>query len=156
MKRICSMICLAVALCALMGCSVKNKEPMTANQFKTTMESKGFTVKDNTESANGDSSYQSIYVSADETKYSFEYYFMTDVESAKNVFSYAASNLDSTYKDDSSAVILSNETDESGKYEVSASDYYCVVWQNKNTVLYMTSYIDSKAEAASILKDLGY
>ncbi len=129
---------------------------MTAKQFKTTMEGKGFTVTDEIESANGDRSYQNIYVAADLEKYSFEYYFMTDKESAKNVYSTAASNLDKTYKNDSSAVIIANESDDSARYEVSASDYYCVAWQNKNAVLYMTAYIDYKEEAKSILKDLGY
>lgn len=158
MKKIISYITLAFFIVAFAGCSVKvaESEPMTAKEFKTKMEEKGFNVVDQIDSANGDSSYQDIYVATDGDKYSFEYYFMTDPESAKNVYSYAADNLDATYKDDSSAVIIANSSEDSGKYEVTASDYYCVVCQKQNTVLYLTSNIAYKDEAKDILNDLGY
>ena len=158
MKRGISIITLAFFIIAFTGCSVKVSEttPMTAKEFKTEMEEKGLSVVDQIDSANGDSSYQDIYVATDGDKYSFEYYFMTDPESAKNVFTTATETLDANYKDDSSAVIIANSTDESGKYEVTASDYYCVVCQNQNTVLYLTSNIAYKDEAQDILKDLGY
>ena len=81
---------------------------------------------------------------------------MKYVSSAKGVYSYAADNLDANYKDDSSAKILSKETELNSKYEVVASDYYCVVWQNENAVLYLTAYVDHLDEAKQILKELGY
>lgn len=157
MKKIAIALIMSICLMMLGGCTGgKNSEPMTAKRFKTIMENKGFDVSDNTESANGDNSYQDIYVAVDENKYSFEYYFMKDIASAKSVYSYAADNLDANYRDNSSAVIVANTTENNGKYEVSASDYYCVVCQNENTVLYLTAYSSYKDEAKQILKELGY
>lgn len=159
-KKLICFISAIVMVIALAGCSgggsSSASDPMTAKQFKNAMEKKGLTVTDQIDSANGDNSYQDIYVAVDEEKYTFEYYFMKDVNSAKSVYEYATSNLDTNYQEDSSAVIIANSTDESGQYEVTASDYYCVVWQNENTVLYLTSYSDYKDEAKDILKDLGY
>lgn len=119
-------------------------------------ESKGFQVVDQIESTNGDNAYQDVYVANEDGKYSFEYYFMKDVDSASELFAYATKNLNANYKDDSSAVIVADSAEMTGKYEVSASDYYCVVWQNENSILYMTAYSNCKEDAKAILKDLGY
>lgn len=158
MKRIISIAAAFLVIFSLASCSGGGSEstPMTANQFKSSMEEKGLSVVDQTDSVDADSSYQDIVVATDGDKYSIEYYAMTDVESAKNVYSYATNNLDSNYKDDSSAVILANSTEDSGRYEVTASDYYCVVWQNKNVVVYLTSSVDYKDEVRSILSEIGY
>lgn len=155
-KRLFIALVIMAVLLMIGGCARNNSsEPITAKQFKTMMEDKGMLVTDQIDSANGDNSYQDIYVAADESKYSFEYYFMKDVSSAKGVYKYAVDNLEANYKDDSSAKIISNETEMNSKYEVSASDYYCVVWQNENAVLYLTAYIDYQDEAKQILKELG-
>lgn len=67
----------------------------------------------------------------------------------------ACKYISTTLKEDSSAKIVANETEMNSKFEVSASDYYCVVWQNENTVLYLTAYSDYLDEAKQILKELG-
>lgn len=152
MKKIIYVLCIVLLL---VGCS-SNIEPLTAKEFKTFMEDKGLTVTNEIDSANGDSSYDSIYVASDLSKYSFEYYFMKDIESASDLYTMAMNNLDSTYKDDSSARITSKRINNIGKYEVSASDYYCVVWLNENTVMYITGYIENKEEIKDILNELGY
>ena len=120
------------------------------------MEEQGLTVTDQTDTANGDNSYQEIYVAADESKYSFEYYFMKDVDSAKSVYSYAYDNLDAKYQEEESGEFKLDEVGDVRKYEVSFTDYYCVVWQNQNTVLYVTAYSEHADEAKQILKELGY
>ena len=160
MKKIsCRIAVIVVALCAVMmvvGCSGDNKDPLTPKEFKTIMEEKGIAVTDQTEAVSGDSSYQDVYVAYAEGKYSFEYYFMKNESSASELYAVATKNLEKRYDNDSSATVLSSSIGSTNKYEVSASDYYCVAWQNKNAMLYMTAYSNYKDEAKEILKKLGY
>ena len=63
MKNIKGILSLTLVIIFLVGCS--STETMTANEFKKSMEKKGFTVVDQTASA-ADSTYQKIYVAVDE------------------------------------------------------------------------------------------
>lgn len=136
----------------LVGCG-KSNEVMTAKEFKNIMEEKGFTVIDQTDSA-ADHTYQKIYVAVDEEKYSFEYYFMKDDNSANVVYKYAVDNLQATYDLESTAKISENGSENHFDYKVSASDYYCEVIQNENTVLYVTAYSDREEDAKKIISEL--
>lgn len=142
-------------ICLFATACVSNSSVMTAKEFKTSMENKGLTVKDQTESAS-DSSYQYIYVAVDEDKYSFEYYFMKNEDSAENVYSYAVTGLKDTYEENASAVFEDNSKNLQSDFSVQAEDYYVRVIKNDNTVLYVTAYIDSVEECKTILEDLGY
>lgn len=156
MKAIKGIICIIMGMIFFTGCgSSASTETMTANEFKKSMENKGFTIVDQTSSA-ADSTYQKIYVAVDEEKYSFEYYFMKSDDSADVVYQYAVSNLNDVYEDEETATILETENNNSRKYCVSASDYYCEVLKKENTVLYVTAYHDYEDEAKNIVKDLGY
>lgn len=159
MRKMSRILCAATAgLFILTGCSSDGNtdgEILTAKEFKTAMEEQGLSVTDQTESAS-DSSYQQIYVAVDEEKYSFEYYFMKDPNSAANVFAYAKDNLDNTYADDADAEIAESGSGSALEYSVDASDYYCEVIQKENAVLYVTAYPDYKEEAAAIIDSLGY
>lgn len=158
MRNIKGIICILLVSVFLAGCgnpaSSTNTETMTANEFKKSMENKGFTVVDQTSSA-ADSTYQKIYVAVDEKKYSFEYYFMKNDDSADVVYQYAVSGLTNAYAD-KNATISEDEKDNSKRYYVDASDYYCVVLKKENTVLYVTAYHDYEKEAKNIVKELGY
>ena len=81
---------------------------------------------------------------------------MTDVESAKGLYTLTTSNLDTAYKDKPSTVIISNAAEDHGKYEMTSPDYYAAVCHKKNTVLYVSAYAKSKEDAEKILKELGY
>lgn len=159
MKKLLRFICVvSIGAFVLTGCGDREDadgEVMTAKEFKTIMEEKGFSVVDQTESA-ADSSYQQIYVAVDENKYSFEYYFMKDPNSATRVFDYAKDNLAEIYGDVTNAQIEESGSDTDFTYSVSAADYYCEVIQRENAVLYVTSYPDYKDEAKTIIKELGY
>lgn len=63
MKNIKGILSLTLVIIFLVGCS--STETMTANEFKKSMEKKGFTVVDQTASA-ADSTYQKIYVAVDD------------------------------------------------------------------------------------------
>lgn len=152
-RRIIGLLTIAALLT---GCgSSTNTETMTAKEFKRDMENMGFVVEDQTESA-ADSTYQKIYVALDEEKYSFEYYFMKDENSADVVYQYAVSNLNKVYGEEETATILEEEKNSIRDYSVSASDYYCEVIKKENTVLYVTAYHGYEDDAKSILKDIGY
>ena len=159
MRKMLRMLCAATAgLFIFTGCSSDGNtddEVLTAKEFKTAMEEQGLSVTDQTESAS-DNSYQQIYVAVDEEKYSFEYYFMKDPNSAANVFAYAKDNLDNTYADAEDAEIAESGSGSDLQYSVDASDYYCEVIQKENAVLYVTAYPDYKEEAAAIIDSLGY
>lgn len=154
MKIIKGIICVLIITVLFTGCgSSDTTETMTANGFKKSMEDRGVTVVDQTSTAS-DSTYQKIYVAIDEDKYSFEYYFMNNVDSADVVYRYAVSNLNEVYAEE--ATISEDEKNNIKKYCVSASDYYCEVLKKENTVLYVTAYHDYENEAKNIVKDLGY
>ena len=159
MKKLLRFICVvSIGAFVLTGCGDREDadgEVMTAKEFKTIMAEKGFSVVEQTESA-ADSSYQQIYVAVDENKYSFEYYFMKDPNSATRVFDYAKDNLAEIYGDVTNAQIDESGSDTDFTYSVSAADYYCEVIQRENAVLYVTSYPDYKDEAKTIMKELGY
>lgn len=158
MKRIISIILGGLMMLGLLtGCVGEVKDAMTPTQFQRTMEEKGFMIVDQTDSASDDD-YQKILVALEEDKFSFEYYFMNRGIAAKDVYDYATQNLDALYKDDNSAVIVatSSEEKETGDYAVSASDYYVRVLWKKNSVLYVTAYVDYIDEAKSIIEELGY
>lgn len=159
MKKMLRILCVSVAGAFMFtGCGNggnNDGEVLTAKEFKTAMEEQGLSVTDQTETAS-DSSYQQIYVAVDEEKYSFEYYFMKDPNSAANVFAYAKDNLDNTYADDADAEIAESGSGSDLEYSVDASDYYCEVIQKENAVLYVTAYPDYKEEAAAIIDSLGY
>lgn len=156
MRKILNLVCGTIVAGCLTACgSSTSGEVLTAREFQSKMEDAGFTVVDQTDSA-ADDSYQEIYVATEEEKYSFEYYFMKNDESADTVYQYAVTNLKNTYDSDSSAEINEKDKGTNAKYEVSASDYYCNVLKKDNTVLYITSYVDYEKEAKEIIKNLGY
>lgn len=144
-----------ISMFVLIGCGSNNDEIMTAKEFKTIMEEKGFSVVDQTETAT-DSSYQQIYVAIDDEKYSFEYYFMKDPNSAAVVYDYAVDNLEAAYSDNKKAKMKETGSGSNLYYSVSADDYYCEVIQKENTVLYVTAYAEQKEDTISIIKELGY
>ena len=72
MKNIKGILSLTLVIIFLVGCS--STETMTANEFKKSMEKKGFTVVDQTASA-ADSTYQKIYVAVDENDVCWGYAF---------------------------------------------------------------------------------
>lgn len=150
MKKIKCILSLTLIMIFLVGCS--STEPMTANEFKESMEKKDFTVRDQTDSA-VNSTYEKIYVALDKEKYSFEYYFMDSTESADVVYQYAVRNLNKMYKDKEDAKISDEDKQD---YRVSASDYYCRLIEKENTVLFVTAYPDYEDEANSLIKELGY
>lgn len=157
-KTVKLLMCMVLIATTLVGCvkvsfSKKESVPMTATEFKTQMEEKGFTVTDQTDSA-ADSTYQEIYVAVEEEKYSFEYYFMKDPNAAEVVYQYAVSNLNNTYKEDEKALIVEAVEDTTANYNVSADDYYCEVIKKENTVLYVTAYSDYKEDAQKIIAEL--
>lgn len=154
MKHKSKILIILFAVTLLTGCISFDKDAITDDSFKKTMEEIGLTVIDETES--GDDQYQSIYVATDEEKYSFEYYFMRNESSAEAVYDYFRDNLEETYSSDETAVIIEDSKETQAEYSVSASDYYCKVTRIDNSVLYMVSYIDYKDEAKDILDDLGY
>lgn len=88
----------------------------------------------------------------DEDKYSQEYYFMKNDNSAVDVFDYAVLNLDNIYAEDSSAEIDSRNN----SYSVDASNYYVTVTRKDNTVLYVTAYPDYADEAQELMKSIGF
>lgn len=154
MRKFIRVLSVVIIVFLLEGCG-KDSETMTAKEFQTVMEKKGFTVVDQTESA-VDSTYQKIYVAIDENKYSFEYYFMRDNNSAITVYDYAVDNLKAVYGNDDTVEIWENSSEKSAVCKVNASDYYCEVVRKDNTVLYVTSYVAFAEDAKAILEELGY
>ena len=143
MRKILNLVCGTIVAGCLTACgSSTSGEVLTAREFQSKMEDEGLTVVDQTDSA-ADDSYQEIYVATEEEKYSFEYYFMKNDESADTVYQYAVTNLKNTYDSDSSA-------------EINEKDKGTNVLKKDNTVLYITSYVDYEKEAKEIIKNLGY
>lgn len=154
MSKMTKILCMLMVSIMLVGCG--SKERMTAKEFRREMENKGFTVADITDSTNDSRFLQVLEAYNDEEKYAFEFYFIEGDENAKALFDSAKGNLEATYSDDETAVIVGKSNEKYGNYSVSVADFYSCVIRVDNTMLYVTSYAEYEEEAKKIIEELGY
>lgn len=156
MKKV-SAIVLAVvmvlSLFCLTGCSPKVS--LTAEDFKTTMEAKGFTVKDVSEQVAENPQITKAYVaiSGDE-QYQIEFYETDTAETAQRL--YAGNKV---IFEESASGASSNSSASAANYnsfKMTADGYYKVLSRIDNTLIYVNAPKEYKDEIKTVLDEIGY
>jgi len=146
------MILSALIILALVFTGCGNKTALTADGFKSTMESKGFTVKDATGQF-GKGIVDKVYIALNKN-YQIEFYSVPSEEQAINAFNQNKANFE---KLKSSANVNTDVSlGNSSKYTLNSGGKYNVVSRISNTFIYLSVDSANKSEVDTILKDLGY
>lgn len=133
----------------------KEKTPITAEEFKTIMEEKGYVIGDATAQFEEYGYINKTYIAANKDyTYQIEFYEILDEEYARNFFS-----LNKKVFEDIKGN-LATETNVSMKnysiYTLSTERKYRVLSRIENTVIYVNVDDAYKDEVKGILEELGY
>ena len=133
----------------------KEKKSITANEFKTIMQEKGYIIQDATNQFSDYSYVEQVYLAvSSDYKYQIEFYVLSDESYAtgfynnnKNIFEASKGNTSSE-----TSASLKN----SSKYTLSANNKYSVVSRIDNTLIYLNVDSNYKDTVKDILDELGY
>ena len=151
-KKILLTVLCVVTIITLTGC--KNKTAITAEDFKSRMESKGYNVQDATNQFSSNPEVKKVYIALN-SNYQIEFYEIDTLDNAvlfynnnnKNIFEQSKSNVSS---------YTSKELANYAKYRLNTSGKYKVVSRIDNTVIYLNVNDTYKKDVDSILNSLGY
>ncbi len=133
----------------------KNKEPITAEQFKSTMEEKGYVVKDVTDQYSEYEYVKKIFVAeASDGAYQIEFYELADESYAANFYANNKAIFESSKGNASGETSVSMKNH--SKYTLSSNNKYQVVSRIDNTVIYLNVQDKYKDTVKDLLKELGY
>ena len=149
-KLLVGVLCLTLVF-TLTGCT--DKKSITAEEFKSQMESAGYEVQDATNQFSNYSQVQKVYIAVN-SNYQIEFYQIDTVDNAvafynnnKSIFEQSKSS-NSTYS--------SKEIKNFAKYALNTSGNYKVLSRIDNTVILLNVNSSYKNEINSILDKLGY
>jgi len=133
----------------------KEKDSITANEFKKAFEEKDFIVVDVAEQFAEFSHIKKVYLAIEkDNNYQIEFYQISDEESAIEFYNNNKSIFES-YKGNTSTetnLAISNYA----KYTLSANGQYMVVSRIDNTVIYVDVDSSYKDEVQDLLENIGY
>ena len=150
------LLCLVV-LFTLSGClNINlNKTSITASDFKTKMEEKGYTIKDATSQFSDYSYVKQVYLAIDSSMtYQIEFYELETNDDA--VSFYNRNKQDFENKKGTGSVETTVDFGNHSKYTLAGSDTYNVVSRIDNTAIYISVSKDLKSTIDKELKELGY
>lgn len=133
----------------------KSKVPLTAEQFKSTMEEKGYVVTDATAQFSEYDYVKKIFVAeAANADYQVEFYELADESYAANFYANNKAIFESSKGNVSgeTSVNMKNHS----KYTLSSNDKYQVVSRIDNTVVFLNVDGSHKEAVKDLLKQLGY
>ena len=142
-----------IALISLTGCG--NKTAITAEDFKTKMEGKGYSVTDATSQFSEVDYIEKAYVAlSSDQSYQIEFYQISDNDKAagfynnnKQIFEESKGNTNVE-----SSVSIGNHS----KYTLETDGMYKIVSRIDNTVVYLNVESENKSDVQDILKELDY
>lgn len=149
------LIILIVLFCTMFAKLNKEKESITAEDFKVKMQEKGYEIYDATSQFANYSYVKKVYiaVSNDQT-YKIEFYEMSDDENAISFYNNNKSIFES-YKGNTVSEGSTNLKNYS-KYNLTSNGKYYVISRINNTAAYVNSDSNYKDNINSVLNDLGY
>lgn len=161
MKKKTLFIVLGIILVAVVGVVIlftslnKKKESMTASEFKTLMQEKGFVVSDATSQFSQYGYVEQVYVVApSDYSYKIEFYELSDVDYATSFYNNNKSIFESSKGNASGETSVSMKN--YSKYTLSAGGKYKVVSRIDNTVVYLNVDSSKKDTVKDLLDELGY
>ena len=161
MKKKVLFIILGIILILVIGVGMlfillnKEKESMSASDFKTLMQEKGFVISDATSQFSQYAYVEQVYVVApSDYAYKIEFYELSDEDYAMSFYNTNKSIFES------SKGAVSGETSVSmknySKYTLSSDSKYKVVSRIDNTVVYLNVNSNYKDTVKDLLKEMGY
>lgn len=156
MKKIFSMVLSVLILSSMFcfaGCSTRTS--ITADDFKTLMESKGNPVGESSDYFSDNDEITHVYVALlGNGKYQIDFYETDTAASAKSLFADNKSILEKYMGKNSSHVSASAANYDS--YKLTSDGYYRVLSRIDNTLIYVNVREEYKDEINTILNELGY
>ena len=133
----------------------KNKESITANEFKNKMEDMNYIVVDAKDQFEEYDYIEKVYLAAPKNyKYQIEFYEMDEEEQA---ISFYNNNQEIFESYNSSASAETNVSiGNNAKYTLTTEDEYRLLSRIDNTVIYVHVDKEYKDEIKEVLKELGY
>lgn len=132
----------------------KEKTPVSANEFSSTMETDGYTVTDITSQLSQYESYVTKAYVAQKTNYQIEFYEMSTEENAITLYNYNKSKFENqktgTYT--STNVDLKNYS----IYSLTVNGKYKYISRIDNTIIYIDADEVYKNDIKNTIKELGY
>ena len=145
-------ILLLVASLLLTGCTTK--EVISAEDFKFVTEEYGYTVQDDTESYQMQTSFEKVLIATKKDDiYQIEYYEFSDEETAIQIYENQKMTIEGTSEVSSHKSIEAMNYD---KYEQTSDINYGVVVRVENTLIHAIVNIEHKKEIQKILEKLNY
>ena len=135
------------------GCT--DKTALTAEQFKNTLENKGYAIEDATEQMAQYDYITKVYIAIDKSKrYQIEFYTFTSDKYAEGFYN---TNKSIFEKSKSSGVIeLTVSIGNNSKYTLATGGKYKVISQIDNTAIYIDADNDYKKPLQDLLKSIDY
>lgn len=161
MKKKILFIVLGIILVVLIGGIIlfsslnKEKESMTASEFKNLMQEKGFVVSDATSQFSEYGYVEQVYVAAPSGyAYKIEFYELSNEDYAISFYNNNKSIFESSKGNASGETSVSMKN--YSKYTLSTGGKYKVVSRIDNTVVYLNVDSSHKDTVKDLLKELGY
>ena len=133
----------------------KEKTSISANDFKSSMQGKGYIIQDATSQFSSYDYIEQVYLAiSNEYSYQIEFYVLSDEAYATSFYNNNKSNFESSKGD------VAAETNASlknySKYTLSSNNKYSVVSRIDNTVIYLNVDSSYKDTVKDLLDELGY
>ena len=147
-------IVLIVIILIVFGVLNKEKTPISANTFISTMESKGYTIINTTSQFSQYPNYVAESYIAKNQDYQIEFYELTNKENAINMYNTNKTKFESQ-KTDSSSYVTVNMSNYS-TYSLTAGGKYKYLARIDNTLVYIDVDENYKDIVKDIMKEIGY
>ncbi len=152
-KRLLMGVLCFVVLFTLTGCG--NKTSITSADFKSKMESKGYTVQDATSQMSEYDYINQVYIAiSSDSTYQIEFYELSDSDYASSFFNNNKKTFENSKSSGSAETSVS--AGNNAKYTLTTNGKFKVVSRIDNTVIYLNVDDDYKSSVKDVLKDLGY
>lgn len=134
----------------------KQKTPITAEEFKTKLESKGYITADATYQYSEYDYIKQVYIAANnDYSYQIEFYELSNVDYAMNFYNTNKNIFEST-KGSSINAETNVELKNYAKYTLSVNGKYKVISRINNTVIYIDVEDNNKDTVKKVLEEIGY
>lgn len=143
-------ILLSAASCSLL----KNKDPISANDFTEAMEDEDFIVEDCTDQFEGETGVDKVLV-AGTKDYQIEFFEVETVAQAKDAFAQNKASFEEEYGGTGASKSEVNIANYS-KFVMTTDEHYCVVSRIDNTFVYLKVDPEYKDEIKELLEEIGY
>lgn len=152
-KRLMMGVLCFIVLFTITGCG--NKTAITSDDFKSRMESSGYTVQDATSQMSEYDYIDQVYIAiSSDSTYQIEFYELSDSDYASSFFNNNKSTFENSKS--SSATETSVSAGNNAKYTLTTNGKFKVVSRIDNTVIYLNVDEDYKSSVKDVLDDLGY